>query len=400
MRLGTCIALEIVTGLVAVGAASMGTAWAVGELREPAPVRKPVAVSAAKLPAAPATAPAPAAAAADAAVPTPVAITSASATVDPDPAARDPDPDPIPVPRLADSGSAIDPSWMFAGQPDGPLLAPLRTGKLTRVKFNRGGTSLSLRLDFDNGARAAFKPEQIHLHSNPRKEIAAYRVDRLLGIGRVPPAIGRTFTLAELVAVVDKSQKFATHRLRDEMISRRGVTKGEMSWWIPVLGDMFIGKNRIDSTDAIVQWRKWLKAGAVIPEERRALCEQISAMALYDFLIDNTDRWSGNNARASEDGNFLYFMDNTLAFSKKKQGNHKGHLYLQRVQTFSRKLVARLRVLKVEEVRAVLANDVEPFDRLLTDVEIDAVMGRRDVLMKYVDDLIATHGEDKVLVFP
>ena len=268
------------------------------------------------------------------------------------------------------------------------------------MKFNRGGTSLSLRLDFDNGARAAFKPEQTHLHSNPRREIAAYRVDRLLGIGRVPPAIGRTFELAEMVAAVDKSQKPSTRRLHDEMIARAGVTKGELSWWIPVLGDMYIGRSRVDSTDAIVTWRRWLKVGAVIPEERRALCEQLSAMALFDFLIDNTDRWSGNNARASEDGGTLYFMDNTLAFSRSKRGHHKSHIYLSRVQKFSRRLVERLRSLTEAEVREVMARDVEPFDRLLDDAQIKAMMSRRDVLLEYVDGLVAEHGADRVLVFP
>jgi hypothetical protein len=390
VRLGTCIALEIVTGLVAIGAASMGTAWAVGELREPP--RKPGQVAAVQ------KAPRPSAAS----EPVPVAPV-APPPVDAGPVfeERGGELEPTPLVEPAATTPAMgDTTWAFAGQPDEPLLAPLRTGKLTRVKFNRGGTSLSLRLDFDNGARAAYKPEQTHLHSMPRKEIAAYRIDRMLGIGRVPPAIGRSFTLAEMVAVVDQGQKASTHRLRDEMISKRGVTKGEMSWWIPVLGDMYIGRNRIDSTDAIVQWRKWLKAGATIPVERRALCEQISAMALFDFLIDNTDRWSGNNARASEDGTVLYFMDNTLAFSKKKHGGHKSELYLRRVQTFSRGLVARIRALKEADVRAVLARDVEPFDQLLNEAEITAMMSRRDVLMEYVDGLVAQHGEAKVLVFP
>ncbi len=372
MRLGTCIALEIVTGLVALGAASLGTAYAVGKL-EPQPSASRAAVSAVPLPAA---SPVP--------VPAPVPA--------PD---REPAP---PTPPSTSKGPGI--SWTFAGQPDEPLLAPLRTGTLTRVKFNRGGTSLSLRLEFDNGARAAFKPEQTHLHSNPRREIAAYRLDRLLGIGRVPPAIGRSFTLAEIIAAVDKSQRHATPRLHDEMISRRGQVKGEMSWWIPVLGDMYIGKQRIDATDAIVQWRRWLKVGAVIPEDRRALCEQLSAMTLFDFLIDNTDRWTGNNARASDDGTVLYFMDNTQAFSRNRRGHNKGHIYLGRVQTFSRGLVARLRGLRIEEVREVMVHDVEPFDQILTEAEIEAVMSRRDVLLEYVDGLIAKHGENKVLVFP
>ena len=378
MRLGTCIALEIVTGLVAVGATSMGTAWAVGELRA-APSRG-----------APAAAFAPALTPALATAPVPAPLPDAVAAIAPAPL---PDPGPA-TPRID------EPGWSFAGQPDEPLLAPLRTGKVTRVKFNRGGTSLSLRLDFDNGARAAFKPEQTHLHSSPRREIAAYRIDRLLGIGRVPPAIGRTFALADLIAAVDKSQRFATPRLRTEAIARRGQVRGEMSWWIPVLGDMYIGKTRIDSTDAIVQWRRWLKAGAVIPAERRALCEQLSAMTLYDFLVDNTDRWTGNNAKSSADGTVLYFMDNTLAFSRQKNGSHKGRIYLERVQTFSRRLVTRVRELDEAAVRRVLAGEVAPFETLLTEVEIAALLGRRVAALAYVDGLIATHGEDKVLVFP
>ena len=259
---------------------------------------------------------------------------------------------------------------------------------------------MSLRLEFDNGAKAAFKPEQTFLQSNPRREIAAYRVDRLLGIGRVPPAIGRTFSLAELEAAVDKSQRGQVGRLRSEAIARRGQVKGEASWWIPVLADTFIGNNRVDSTDAIVTWRRWLKVGATIPEDRRELCAQLSSMTLFDFVIDNPDRWTGNNAKASEDKAVMYFMDNTMSFSRSKKGSHKNHIYLARAQVFSRRLVARLREIDEAQVRAALEPEAAPFDRLLTDPEIEALLGRRDHVLEYVDALIAEHGEDRVLVFP
>jgi len=72
--------------------------------------------------------------------------------------------------------------------PDDTLLAPLAATPVTGVKLNHGGTSLSLRLEFRSGARAAFKPQQTHPQSDPRREIAAYRIDRMLGIGHVPPA--------------------------------------------------------------------------------------------------------------------------------------------------------------------------------------------------------------------
>ncbi len=149
-----------------------------------------------------------------------------------------------------------------------------------------------------------------------------------------------------------------------------------------------------------MQWRRWLKVGAQIPAEHRALCEQLSTMTLFDFVIDNTDRWTGNNAKASEDGTTLFFIDNTLSFTRSPRGHHKSRIYLERVQTFSRRLVARLRALEEREVREVLARDVEPFERLLSESEIKAILGRRDAALEYIDGLITTHGEDKVLVFP
>jgi hypothetical protein len=88
-----------------------------------------------------------------------------------------------------------------------------------------------------------------------------------------------------------------------------------------------------------------------------------------------------------------------LAFGKNRRGHDKSHRYLQRVQTFSRRLVARLRALDEAQLRAALA-DAGPFERLLTDEEIAAVLGRRDRALAYVDGLIATHGEAKVLAFP
>ncbi len=369
------------TGLVAISATSLGTVYAVERLREPEAIPvKPVAAIAPR----PVPAPEPAA-----------------ALVPEAPERPEPPLPPVIEPEPAPAPASTDPVWIFATHgPDAALLDPVKTGKLTKVKFNRGGSSLSLRLDFDNGARAAFKPEQTFLHSNPRREIAAYRIDRLLGIGRVPPAIGRSFSLAELEAAVDASQRGQVARLKKEAVARRGQVRGEASWWIPTIDDVYIGKNRMDSTDAIVQWRRWLKAGATIPPERVELCAQLSTMTLFDFLIDNTDRWTGNNAKATADEKTLYFMDNTLAFSRNKKGHHKNHLYLERVQKFSRRMVERLRALDEAQVRAVLEPEVAPFDRLLTDPEIAALMGRRETLLAYIDELIAQHGEDKVLVFP
>ena len=123
-------------------------------------------------------------------------------------------------------------------EPDDALLAPLGADAVTRVKPNRGGTSLSLRLDFANGSRAAFKPQQIHLQSEPRREIAAYRIDRLLGIGHVAPAKPAKFTVTELVAAADPQLRtVTTERILGETRKKDGEVRGFIAWWIPEIRD-------------------------------------------------------------------------------------------------------------------------------------------------------------------
>jgi hypothetical protein len=283
---------------------------------------------------------------------------------------------------------------------DDEALAPLRDGRLRLVKFNRGGSSLSLRLEFEDGARAAFKPEQVHPQSSPRKEIAAYRLDRLLGLHRVPPAIGRAFTVEELRAAIPGAERGRGVRLSTEGVARDGVYRGELSWWIPVVEDARIGGFTIDSTDGILTWRRYLRAGATIPPEAVELCRQVSDMTAFDFLVDNSDRWTGSNAKTDPGRRVLYFMDNTMSFTVSRQGAHKGSLYLRRVQTFSRRLIEAIRGLTAESVREVMAVDAGPFDALLTERELAALLSRRGLLLDYVDELIARHGEDKVLAFP
>lgn len=388
MRLGTCIAVELLVGASTLAALGAGSAYGIAELRSY--LDQPAAVAAAPVPA-----PAPAVPVVDP-VPAPVAVAAAAPA--PDLADLDPDADEAPPPpQVVEPGL---PAWNRDDRDDAAALAPLRVGSVTRVKFNRGGSSLSLRLDFDNGARAAFKPEQIHPQSTPRREIAAYRIDRLLGLNRVPPAVGRTFSMDELRAAVPPGERSKIGRLDAEATPRKGRLKGELSWWVPILEEGKVGGFAIDDTDGIVTWKRHLRAGATIPPEEATLVRQISDMIAFDFLLDNVDRWSGNNAKVSEDGTVLYFMDNTMAFSTNGKGHRKSHIYLSRVETFSRRLIERLRALTEDEVRDAVEHDTEPFERLMTDREIDALMKRRDRLLEYVDALIAEHGEEKVLAFP
>jgi hypothetical protein len=376
VRLGTCIALEIVTGLVAIAATSLGTTWAVTEVqsRTATTNQAHAAISSRRV-----DPPEPVAA--------PAAVPLAAPVLAPEPVVAPP------------AGGTI---WSFAGQPDESLLDPIRTGKLVRVKFNRGGSSLSLRLEFDNGARAAFKPEQTFLQSNPRREIAAYRLDRLLGIGRVPPAKAIAIPLDELLAATEPShRRFITERFAEEGIVRDGIVRGEVSWWLPEIRLAKLGPHLIDEPAGKDTWTAYLQIGATIPPNVRPLVEQVAQIVLFDVLIDNPDRWTGGNTMMSPDGTVLYFMDNTMSFSRFAYGHKSNLLALRRIQVFPRRLVERLRTLTADQIVAALGTDAEEgLAPLLAEDEVRALLTRRDNMLRHIDELIARHGEDAVLALP
>lgn len=300
--------------------------------------------------------------------------------------------DAIPLPRKR--------TRFIGGFDDEQLLAPLRYGVIERVKFNRGGSSISLRIDFEGGARAAFKPDQTLLQTIPRKEVAAYRLSRLLGIESVAPAIPRSFREKDLIDALDPGSRDVVPRFLAQLRGDDGEVAGALMWWIPEIKDAVIGRFPIDTVDGMVLWKRYLQAGAEIPSEHEALLPQISTMVGFDFLISNSDRWSGSNTKGSPDGKLLYYMDNTLSFGPNPQGNGKTAAYLGRVEKFSRSFIQAVRALDEESLREVVLGETEPYERLLTDSEIAGVMFRRERLLGYVEDLVANHGAERILVFP
>jgi hypothetical protein len=285
------------------------------------------------------------------------------------------------------------------GATDEKLLATLGGTPLVRVKLNRGGLTLSLRADFANGARGLYKPNQVQ-PQDPSAEVAAYRMDRLLGIGRVAPAKLIKLDYQELLAAADPQAKnHTTHRLLEEVKARDGAVLGMVAWWIPEIRDATVNGVKVDEPAGFRVWSSYLQVGTVIPDDVRGIVEQLATLVVFDVVIDNSDRWSGANVKASPDGKIIYFMDNTLSFSKYKQGHESNLAPLRRLQVFPRGLIQKLRAMTLESVKAALAVDAG-FPPLLNDEELRALMSRRNFVLEHVDALIAEHGEDRVLALP
>jgi hypothetical protein len=300
-----------------------------------------------------------------------------------------PDLAPLPPPSPAPTAAGT-----FLGMPDEALLERLRSAPIRRIRLNRGGSSLSLRLQFADGSKAAFKPRQVHAHSVPRKEIAAYRINRELGLNGVPPAAARVITRDELIARLDPRDRPELPRILAEArfeADRR--LAGEASYWIPVIRDA-----DLEEREQIERWSRWVGDGA-IDAEARGHATQISAMVVFDFLINNADRFSGANTLGDERLERLFFMDNTMSFGPEPEGHKNALAALLRVQRFSRRLLDAARALSEGTIRRALATEPDPPFPLLLDEEIRGVLHRRDFLIRHVDRLAATHGAGEVICF-
>ena len=286
-------------------------------------------------------------------------------------------------------------SGTFLGMSAELLLARVQQGRIVRAKLNKGGSSISFRLDFADGSRAAFKPTQTNLQTIPRKEVAAYRLNRLLGLTGVPPASSRRVSRDELLAALHPESQPALPRIRAETIfDLNGITNGVASYWIPQIVD-----SGLDTPEGVQESSAWLAQGNPVPVAKREMAAQLSNLILFDFLTNNPDRYSGGNMKMSPDGSRLYFMDNTMAFFVDAVGepNRKA---LERTQRFSQRLVAAVDQISVESVQQALAADGHNPDDILTPAEVRAVVGRRDAARDHINSLVALYGPREVLVFP
>lgn len=331
--------------------------------RESAPERHPPPSPPSAAPSASASAPAPAVVAPppEASPPLPRALVSAP-----------------PRPGKIDAGLAgpVDPEG------DGAWLARLASAPIAQAKRNRGGATITVRLRFADGQRAVFKPEQTHSAGNFRAEIAAYHLDRLLGFGRTAPVAGRRVGLAWL---------------RQSLVA----SGADAAWMARFDKEVRAHDGRV--AGAVIGWR----AGRLVPIDPprgwttsdNPRVPAWSDMVVFDFLIDNTDRYSGGNVLSLGKGGKLIFLDNAAGFAdaRMKAGYALGKM-LGPLCRFRRATIAALRANAQlgEALEASLAKD--PLAPVLDERHFAALDARVAKLLAHVDGCIAEQGEGAVLL--
>lgn len=214
----------------------------------------------------------------------------------------------------------------------------LTTAKVTKVEDVPIGVTKPQRATLEAGgpaARFAWKPIRPGYSKgfmeSYKAEIAAYKLDRMLDLHMVPPIVERK---------VD------------------GLTGAAVYW--------------IENT------KSWSVAQPPQgPEPGWSL--QLTRMKMFDLLIANIDRNQGN--LIYDDDWHLFLIDHSRAFIDKK--DLKGIAPLGRVD---RALWNKMAALTIEDLDRGL-------DKWVGDKEKRALLARRDLMAKNIQELIAKRGE-------
>jgi hypothetical protein len=189
-----------------------------------------------------------------------------------------------------------------------------------------------------------------------RYEIAAYRLDKLIGLNMIPPAVEREFQGRPGALVHWAESKYSLLKLV------------ELGIRIPA--------SALDHVDKM----KWLARA-------------------WDSLIANEDR-TQENILYTEDWRMI-LLDHSRAFRSTKEFTERlvfGRNGLQRSQQGTPFLFRRLPRSFVEKVEALTFEDIKAaVGTSLEDKEIRAVLARRNLLLKEVAEMIKEQGETAVL---
>jgi len=312
--------------------------------------------------------------------------------------------------------AAGEPESGFFGEPDTQRITALRESPIAAVKKGKGGRSLAFQITLEDGTKGYFKPKQDFSAAHWYSEIAAYYLDRALGLGRVPPTTGRTLPWDALKKAAGNDD-----RVSELGIAPDGTIKGAFIWWIPEpLKRLRMGRN----------WERWVRVQRSLPitpyqrpvdyradlnrrpgvreatDPSRPIAKspdvetrpaELSDLILFDYLTQNVDRWGGDftNVRTRGPGGPLVYLDNGAGFWLGEQRLGLMEARLKALQRFRRSTIDAVRALDIDALCERLEGD--PLAPVLNDKQRNGLRQRRQAVLDHVQNLIVRFGEAAVL---
>ena len=232
----------------------------------------------------------------------------------------------------------------------------LQNAKIVATKSTKKGVTAAKRVTLSDGrvthdaqlqdvdiALAIFevapKNTEVNFKDTYRYNIAGYRLSRLLGLDNVPMSVARK-------------------------VNGKPVA---MTWWID---------------DVILDEGSRQKEHTVGPNPSRT-ASQIHILRVFDELIQNRDRNAGNLLWTADWK--MWMIDHTRAFRLGKD-----LLKPDQLQRVDRAMFKKMRGLTASDLTGAM-------EKSLTKAEIEALLARRDAIVKLFDAKIAQRGEAAVL---
>jgi hypothetical protein len=179
---------------------------------------------------------------------------------------------------------------------------------------------------------------ELNFQDSWQTEIAAYQVDRIIGLGLVPATIERS--------------------LHGE--------HGSVQWWL---------ESMMPEADRVRQ--------KINPPDEEAWNRQVLKMRLFDNLIDNVDR-QADNILITKDFE-IRLIDHSRSFRPVKTLRDPKQL-----TRFSRSLLEGIKKLELKDLNKRVG-------RYLSDSQIQTLLQRRDVILALANQLVAQKGEAAVI---
>ncbi|MCP5110590.1 MAG: hypothetical protein GY953_07120 [bacterium] len=227
--------------------------------------------------------------------------------------------------------------------------------KVTTKKHLSVGVTQSARLSMTSGETIhdahfqsvdEYKPTfqgtdgtELNFRDCYKYNIAAYRLDKLLGLNMVPVSVERKI----------------------------GGETGAVTWWVD---------------NVLMMERKRYKK-KITPPDREGWNDQMYRIRVFNELVYNTDPNLGNLLITQ--GWDLWMVDFTRAFRV-----HEGLRHPKNLGMIDRKMLEELRSLD----EGTLTSELRP---VLNKLEIRALLARRDKIVEFFDDKIAQLGAAAVL---
>ncbi len=183
-------------------------------------------------------------------------------------------------------------------------------------------------------------------------EIAAYRLDRWLGLNMVPVTIER----------------------------RHQENRGSLQFWV----------------EGTFPYLEIMEGRTKLPGGMKGVLfnRQVYLQRAFDDLLYNDDRHA-NNILITDDWRMI-LIDHSRSFRTNKASlstllyNEKSRTHAGTISALPAAFVEKLKALTPEIIRGLT-------ESYLTEKEIEAVMARRDLILKEIDRLIALNGKAQVI---